>query len=108
MSPVGMVWINDHPLTAGMFDQIKPAADQGRVRADLGYRLLDEQLANSTFIAGEAYSVVDAVALSTIDFAVDLVGVPYGDDLVNLKRWHELVSKRPSAEGKLPSDFSFD
>jgi glutathione S-transferase len=108
MSTVGMVWINDHPLTAAMFEQNKPAAEQGRVRAAMGYKVLDDQLANTTFIAGETYTVVDAVALSTIDFAVDLVGVPYGDDLVNLKRWHDLVSSRPSAQGKLPADFTFD
>lgn len=107
MSTVGMVWINDHPLTAAMFEQNKPAADQGRMRAALGYKLLEDQLATNTFIAGEAYTVVDAVALATIDFAVDLVGVPYGDDLVNLKRWHNLVSSRPSAKGKLKADFSF-
>ncbi len=107
MSTVGMVWINDHPLTAAMFEQNKPAAEQGRVRAAMGYKLLDDQLAGNTFIAGEAYTVVDAVALATVDFAVDLVGVLYGDDLVNLKRWHELVSSRPSAGGKLRADFSF-
>lgn len=106
MSMVGMVWINDHPLTAAMFAQNKPAAEQGRVRAAMGYKVLDDQLASSTFIAGEAYTVVDAVALATVDFAVDLVGVPYGDDLVNLKRWHDLVSARPSAGAKLGPDFS--
>jgi glutathione S-transferase len=106
MSMVGMVWINDHPLTAALFAQNKPAAEQGRVRAAMGYKVLDDQLVSNTFIAGEGYSVVDAVALATIDFAVDLVGVPYGDDLVNLKRWHELVSSRPSAGPKLGADFS--
>ena len=107
MSTVGMVWINDHPLTAAMFEQNKPAAAQGRIRAAMGYKLLDNKLAESTFIAGEAYTVVDAVALATIDFAVDLVGVPYSDELVNLKRWHDLVASRPSAKGKLGADFSF-
>ncbi len=107
MSPVGTVWIHDHPLTAGMFDQIKPAADQARITAAFGYKVLDDQLGNATFIAGETYSIADAVGLATVDFAVDLVGVPYGDDMVNLKRWHEMVSARPSAAGKLPTDFDF-
>lgn len=106
MSMVGMVWINDHPLTAPMFPQNIPAAKQGRVRAAMGYKVLDDQLASSTFIAGDAYTVVDAVALATIDFAVDLVGVPYAEDMVNLKRWHDLVSARPSAGPKLGADFS--
>lgn len=105
MSTVGMVWINDHPLTAAMFKQNKPAADMGRMRAAMGYKVLDDQLAHNTFIAGDIYSVVDAVGLATVDFAVHLVGVPYGDDLVNLKRWHEQMSARPSAGVKLGADF---
>ena len=108
MSSVGMVWINDHPLTASMFEQNKPAADMGRARAAMGYKLLDEQLADNTFIAGNEYSVVDAVGLATLDFAVDLVGVPYDEKLVNLKRWHQLVSARPSAGAKLNAEFKTD
>lgn len=108
MSSVGMVWINDHPLTASMFEQNKPAADMGRARAAMGYKLLDEQLADNTFIAGNEYSVVDAVGLATLDFAVDLVGVPYREELVNLKRWHQRVSARPSAGAKLNAEFKTD
>ena len=108
MAPVGTVWINDHPLTAALFEQNKQAADQGRMRAAMGYQVFDAQLANTDFVAGDTYSAADAVALATIDFAVDLVGVPYGDDLINLKRWHDQVSARPSAAGKLPAGFTFD
>jgi glutathione S-transferase len=97
MSTVGMVWIHGHPLTAGLLEQIPAAADQGRARAAVGYQLLDDQLANNTFIAGDTYSVADAVAHATLDFATGLVGVPVGDDQVHLKRWHDMVSKRPSA-----------
>ena len=108
MTPVGMVWINDHPLTAAMFEQNKAAGDQGRARAQMGYKVFDDQLAETTFIAGDDYTVADAVGLATIDFAVDLVGVPYSEDMTNLKRWHEMVSARPSAAGKLGAAFTVD
>jgi glutathione S-transferase len=98
MMPVGMVWIHGHPLTAKLIKQIPEAAEQNRKRVHMGYKLLDDQLSQTTFIAGDEYSVVDAVALGSLDFANGLVGVPYGDDLPNLKRWHDAVSARPSAQ----------
>lgn len=97
MVPIGMVWVHGHPLTAKLIKQIPEAAAQNRVRTAMGYKLLDGQLASSKFIAGDTYSIVDAVALATVDFGAGLVGVPYGDDLVHLKRWHEAVLARPSA-----------
>ena len=98
MVPVGMVWIHGHPLTARLIKQIPEAADQNRKRVHLGYQLLDDQLAENEFVAGDTYSVVDAVLLASLDFANGLVGVPYDSALTHLKRWHEAVSARPSAD----------
>lgn len=98
MVPVGMVWIHGHPLTARLVKQIPEAADQNRKRVQIGYKLLDDQLAANEFVAGSEYSVVDAVLLASLDFANGLVGVPFSAELQNLKRWHEMVSARPSAE----------
>ncbi len=98
MVPIGMVWIHGHPLTAGLIEQIPKAAEQNRKRAAIGYKVLDDQLAENEFLAGERYSIVDVVALATIDFGAGLVGVPYDDSLVHLKRWHDSVSARPSAQ----------
>lgn len=97
MVPIGMVWVHGHPLTAKLIRQIPEAAAQNRVRTDMGYRLLNDQLAENTFIAGDSYSVVDAVALATYDFGAGLVGVPPDDGLTHLARWHAAVSARPSA-----------
>ena len=97
MVPIGMVWVHGHPLTAKLIQQIPEAAAQNRVRTAMGYRLLNDQLAENEFIAGDAYSVVDAVALATYDFGAGLVGVPPEDGLTHLARWHAAVSARPSA-----------
>lgn len=97
MMPVGMVWLHGHTLTEKLIKQIPEAADQNRKRIHMGYKLLDDQLAKHTYIAGDDYSVVDAVALASLDFANGLVGVPYAKDLTHLKRWHDTVSARPSA-----------
>ncbi len=98
MVPVGMVWIHGHPLTARLIKQIPEAADQSRARVRIGYKLLNTQLATNTFIAGDDYTVADAILLASLDFANRLVGVPYDEGLTHLKRWHETVSARPSAQ----------
>lgn len=97
MVPVGMVWIHGHPLTARLVQQIPEVAEQNRKRAQIGHKLLDDQLAKAAFVAGETYTVVDAVLLATLDFATNLVGIPYDEGLTHLKRWHDQVSARPSA-----------
>ena len=97
MVPIGMVWVHGHPLTAKLIRQIPEAAAQNRVRTAMGYKLLNDQLADNEFIAGDTYSIVDAVALATYDFGAGLVGVPPEDGLTHLARWHAAVSARPSA-----------
>ncbi|MGB0920594.1 MAG: glutathione S-transferase family protein [Alphaproteobacteria bacterium] len=98
MFMIGQVWIHGHELTAGLLKQIPEAAELGRERAAAGYKLFDKALKNQQFIAGDKYTVADAVALATIDFGCGLVGVPYDEGLTNLKRWHDEVSARPSAK----------
>ncbi|MEE2929675.1 MAG: glutathione S-transferase family protein [Pseudomonadota bacterium] len=97
MVPVGMVWIHGHPLTARLVQQIPEVAEQNRKRAQIWHKLLDDQLAKAAFVAGKTYTVVDAVLLATLDFATNLVGIPYDEGLTHLKRWHDQVSARPSA-----------
>ncbi len=97
MMPVGMVWVHGHPLTARLLKQIPVAAEQNRKRVHMAYKLLDDQLSKHKFVAGDHYTVVDAVLLGSLDFANGLVGVPYDSELQHLKRWHDDNSARPSA-----------
>lgn len=98
MMPVGQVWLHGSPFTAKLLKQIPEAADFGRKRVHVGYKLLDDQLAKNEFIAGPNYTVVDATALASVDFACTMVGEPYSDELTHLKRWHDAVAARPSAD----------
>jgi glutathione S-transferase len=59
--------------------------------------LFDAHLTNNDFVAGKQFSMADILALAVIDFACDLVGVPYEDSLVNVARWRTAISQRPSA-----------
>jgi glutathione S-transferase len=58
---------------------------------------LDRELANRRYIAGDRYSVADITGMIAVDFMkpAKLV-VP--DTMINLKRWYEDVSARPSAK----------
>jgi glutathione S-transferase len=69
-------------------------ANKPRVREFLA--LLDQELANRAFIAGNAFSVADISALVAVDFMkpAKLV-VP--EEFTHLRRWHSEVRARPSA-----------
>jgi glutathione S-transferase len=97
MVHIGMVWIHGHELNAGSLNQIPEAAEQSRARCAVNYKIFDTELATREFMAGDEYSVVDAIALATIDFA-SFVDAGFDDSLSNLKRWHEAMSARPSAQ----------
>lgn len=97
MVPTGLVWMHGNPLTAKVVKQIPEVAEQYEERVARAYDLFDQQLAGNQYLAGEHYSVVDSVALASIDFARGLVGVPFSDSLKHLARWHALVSGRESA-----------
>jgi glutathione S-transferase len=57
---------------------------------------LDNELEGQDFMAGNAYSMADIAALTTIDFAA-WIGLPMPEGLERLRRWHDAVSARPSA-----------
>src|SRR5688572_4741525 len=70
MQPVGMVWIHGSPLTAKVVKkQIPEMAEQGRGLVRQAFAFLDRQLASQPFVAGDAYSMADILALTTFDFA---------------------------------------
>ena len=76
--------------------QIPELAERGRLRAEHFMGVLDARLQDSEFVGGAAFSIADITALVFVDFAAWVKLVP-GDELTNLKRWHEAVSARPSA-----------
>jgi glutathione S-transferase len=69
-------------------------ANKPRVLEFIG--LLDRELADRPFVAGDKFTVADVTGLVAVDFMkpAKLV-VP--DELKNLNRWHAEVSARPSA-----------
>lgn len=59
-------------------------------------RLLDGELSDREFIAGDAYSIADITGLIGVQF-MKPARIAMPDDLPNVARWYAAVSSRPSA-----------
>lgn len=78
------------------YEQIPALVERGQKRSVEFIQKLDRHLAGRDFICTTGYTMADITALVTIDL-FKFAKLPMGEDLVNLKRWHEAVSARPSA-----------
>ena len=89
-----------HPAMAEMEKpQIGEWADANETRVFSSLEILDNQLSKSAFVAGDRYTIADITTLVAIDFMKPAkLEVPAA--LSNVKRWHEEVSSRPSAQAK--------
>ena len=96
MQPVGNFWRHAHPRTAALLTQYKDFGEANRATYAGGLKWLDRELAEREFIAGEAYSMADICALTTVDFAT-WIGLEVPEELAKVKAWHGRVSARPSA-----------
>jgi len=78
------------------YAQIPALADRGQQRLGDFFDVLEARLSESTFVAGERFSIADILALVTIDFARVIKASP-PDSATATAAWHEKVSARPSA-----------
>jgi glutathione S-transferase len=96
MNPVANYWRHAHPRTAALLTQFKDFGESNKEAYADAQRWLDRELADRPFIAGEAFTVADICALSSVDFA-DLIGLPIDAERTNLIAWRKRISARPSA-----------
>ena len=78
------------------YAQIPDLAERGLDRCREFFAMLDTRLEQSEFIAGGRFTLADITALCIVDFA-SWIKIKIEPDQVNLKRWHDNVSQRPSA-----------
>jgi glutathione S-transferase len=97
MIPVGMFWRHAHPYTAQLLTQYKDFGESNRERVDEAMLWFDRQLEDGgPFLAGEAFTMADICALTTVDFA-EYIGLPIPETAEALRNWRKRVSERPSA-----------
>ena len=76
--------------------QIPDLAERGRMRVGRFFETLDAQLSGREFVTGARYTVADVTALVAVDF-IHRLKVETPDPCAAVRRWHEAVSARPSA-----------
>lgn len=97
MQPVGNYWRHAHPFTAGLLNQFKEFGESNRETYAGALKWFDRELADRPFVAGDAYTMADICALTTVDFA-KWIGLPVPDERANVIAWRERVGSRPSAK----------
>jgi len=94
---VAAVFRHTHPAMKELeVPQVPAWADANRPRVAWFLEMVDGELANREFIAGERYTVADITMQVAVDFMKPArLVMPEG--VTNVKRWHAAVSARPSA-----------
>jgi glutathione S-transferase len=94
---VAQVFRHLHPAMKDLeVPQLPQWAEANRPRVYEMLSLLNEELAERPFIAGDTYSIADITALVAIDF-MKPARIAQPVELTHLLRWHDAVSARPSA-----------
>ena len=97
MLPIASAFRHTHPAAATLENpQIEEYGIAQRENAINRLNLLDEELGEQKFIAGDDYSVADITALCAIDFG-GLAQIEVPSSLVNLSKWLENMRSRPSS-----------
>ena len=96
-SNVAAVFRHLHPAMKELeVPQVPAYAEAMRPRAIWFLEWADKELATREFIAGERFSVADITMLCAVDF-MKPSRIVMPENLGNVKRWHAVVSARPSA-----------
>ena len=95
--PVSHVFRNSHPAMKEMeVPQVPAWAEANKPRILEFIAILDCELKERRFVAGEKFTVADITGLVALEFMKPAkLAVPEG--LENLRRWHADVAARPSA-----------
>jgi glutathione S-transferase len=95
--PVSHVFRHSHPAMKDLeVPQVQAWAEANKPRVADFLAVLDRELADRRFVAGERLSVADITGLVAIDFMKPAkLGVPEG--CANVRRWHADLAARASA-----------
>lgn len=96
MMPLAMAFRHSNPMAKMLEDQVPEYGQKMRQRAQRRMQILDKELAQKRFIAGEAFSIADITAYCSIKFFKKLSDCPIEPTQQNLQRWYDEVNNRPS------------
>jgi glutathione S-transferase len=96
LGSVATIFQNTHPFFAARVKQSPEAAENARGRLENALRVLDDRLARTTFVAGEAPTIADCTLLAALEFAA-FGGIDVPARFEHVHRWHQAFKQRPSA-----------
>ena len=96
--PVSRAFQNTNPLFAARITQFKDYGAGQLQTAQQQLQWLDTQLGSRPFIAADRFTIADITALVAIEFGAQNAGLKLDAALLNLTRWHQAASSRPSAK----------
>ncbi len=94
--PTAMTFRHLHPAGAALETQFTEFGESQKKIALKRRDILDKELADKKFIAGDNYSIADITAFCAIGFG-KVSGFEITDDQPNLKRWFGEIAARPSS-----------
>lgn len=94
---IGRTFQNTSPLLQGRFKQFPEYGEAQRALAYQRLERMDRELNGRQFVAGDRFTIADITALVAIDFGDRLADIKIAPELTHLTRWHNDVSRRPSA-----------
>jgi glutathione S-transferase len=86
------------PFFKGRLRQLPEFAEMRRRQGLKRIEWLDSILAQREFVAGDRYTIADITAQVGIDLGLNMAGLKLPDGVHHVKRWHEAVTNRPSAQ----------
>ena len=78
-------------------EQIPELVDRGRRRFEIFMHRMDQHLKDNKHVVGDGFTIADISLLVAIDFAA-WSKLTITDEMVNLRRWYDLVSTRPGTQ----------
>jgi glutathione S-transferase len=93
---VSAVFRHLHPAMKELENQIPEWGEANKPRVFDFLKLLDRELKDRLFIAGDHYSVADITTLVAVDL-MRPAKLTLPEDFVDIRRWHAQVSERASA-----------
>lgn len=98
LGAIAAVFRHAHPAMAAFeVPQVPAWSEANRPRVLDFLHILDRHLEGRPFVAGDGFSVADITGLVALDFLKPArIAIP--DELAQVRRWHEALRARPSAE----------
>ena len=93
---VSAVFRHLHPAMRELENQIPEWGEANKPRVTDFLALLNRELKDQMFVAGDHYSVADITTLVAVDL-MKPAKLAMPDGMVNIQRWHAQVSERASA-----------